>query len=139
MSVYTLPSYFTSAFAAIFVCLAIRVLLRTTRTKPRYPPGPKPLPLLGNVVRPFLFYSPSRLMNVPSQLDIPLKDEWLTWQSYVHRYGDLVFLSALGRKFLLLGSHEAITDLIDKRVTFNSRPRFPMLHELYVSPPECPV
>lgn len=66
---------------------------------------------------------------------MPLKEEWLTWQSYVKRYGDLVFLSALGRNFLLLGSHEVITDLIEKRGTFNGRPRFPMLHDLYVLRP----
>jgi hypothetical protein len=63
---------------------------------------------------------------------MPRKEEWLTWQSYVERYGDLVFLSALGRKFLLLGSHEAIVDFIDKRATSNNRPRFPMFHDLYV-------
>lgn len=78
-------------------------------------------------------------MKVLSQLDMPLKDECLTWQSYVHQYGDIVFLSVFGRKILLLGSHEAIIDLIDKRVTFNSRPRFPMLHDLYISPFKWPV
>jgi hypothetical protein len=92
-----------------------------------------------------MWYTPVQLdlflaIMVLPQLDMPLKEEWLTWQSYVKQYGDLVFLSALGRNFLLLGSHETIIDLIEKRVTFNSRPIFPMLHELYVlSIPSCEV
>jgi hypothetical protein len=45
-------------------------------------------------------------------------------------YGDVVYLSAIGRSFLLLGSHEAITDLIEKRAHFNDRPRSTMLHHL---------
>jgi hypothetical protein len=62
---------------------------------------------------------------------MPTSEEWLTWRSYVEKYGDVVFLSALGRDFLLLGSQEAITDLIEKRINFNDRPRLTMLHDLY--------
>lgn len=64
------------------------------------------------------------------QLDFPRHQESLTWQSYIHRYGDVVFLSALGRNFLLLGSHEVITELIEKRPSFNDRPRFAMMNDL---------
>jgi hypothetical protein len=61
---------------------------------------------------------------------MPLTEEWLTWRSYVQQYGDMVFLSALGNNFLLLGSHEVITELIEKRAHFNSRPRSTMLNGL---------
>lgn len=66
---------------------------------------------------------------------MPRSEEWLIWQQYVERYGDLVYLNALGRHFLLLGSTEAVTDLIEKRPHFNSRPHLPMLNEMYVATP----
>lgn len=74
--------------------------------------------------------TPHHLCN--AQLDLPLSEEWLTWQSYVERYGDLVYLKALGNGYLLLASQEAITDLIEKRAHFNSRPYPIMLCKLYV-------
>jgi hypothetical protein len=57
---------------------------------------------------------------------MPRTQAWLTWRSYVDRYGDLVFLSVFGRNFLLLGSHEVITELLEKRSSANNRPGFRM-------------
>jgi hypothetical protein len=66
------------------------------------------------------------------QFDIPLSEEWLTWQKHVHRYGDLVYLTVLGRNYLLLGSQRAVIELLEKRSYFNDRPHMTMISELYV-------
>jgi hypothetical protein len=56
--------------------------------------------------------------------------EWLTYRSWTEKYGDLVYLEALGTKLLILGSEEAVRDLAEKRVHWQSRGRLPMLNDL---------
>ncbi|OBZ72885.1 O-methylsterigmatocystin oxidoreductase [Grifola frondosa] len=50
------------------------------------PPGPKPLPIIGNI------------------LDIPHEKTWLTYQDLCAKYGDIVHLRALGQTIIVLGS-----------------------------------
>lgn len=47
--------------------------------------------------------------------------------------GDVVYLSALGLSFVILGSEQAAIDLLEKRpLNYSDRPEFPM-HDLYVT------
>jgi hypothetical protein len=64
------------------------------------------------------------------QLDIPVHKEWLTYRAWTETYGDLVYLEALGTKLLILGSEEAVRDLAEKRVHWQSRGRLSMLIDL---------
>ena len=46
----------------------------------------------------------------------------------------MVYFTVLGHKYLVLGSSERTTDLLEKRSSnFSDRPRLPMILELYVS------
>lgn len=45
---------------------------RRLRTRYPFPPGPKPLPLIGNL------------------LDLPLKDEAVTYNAWASKYGSLL-------------------------------------------------
>ena len=80
-----------------------------------YPPGPKPLPLLGNL------------------LDAPSSYYWLTYADWAKKYGDINHISIFGQHIVILNSIEACTDLLEKRsAKYSDRPRLPMINELCV-------
>ncbi|PPQ69882.1 hypothetical protein CVT25_005587 [Psilocybe cyanescens] len=77
------------------------------------PPGPKPLPLIGNL------------------LDIPRTDESSTYQDLAKQYGDLVYLSTMGTSILLVSSFKTAGDLFERRSTnYSDRFQSPMSHDL---------
>jgi hypothetical protein len=79
------------------------------------PPGPKPLPLIGNL------------------LDVPQNLEWLTYNAWTERYGDIVYAEALGKKIVILGSAAAVNDLLERRSSvYSDRPYPIMINDLYV-------
>ncbi|KAK7676963.1 hypothetical protein QCA50_020081 [Cerrena zonata] len=61
------------------------------------PPGPKGLPVVGNV------------------LDFPSSSIWETFTGWKSRYGDIVYLSLLGQPVIILNSANATNDLLQKR------------------------
>ncbi|KIO29648.1 hypothetical protein M407DRAFT_21235 [Tulasnella calospora MUT 4182] len=78
-----------------------------------YPPGPRPLPLLGNL------------------LDVPNSRFALTWTKLAEKYGPLTFLTVPGQHVLIISSVEAAKDLLEKRGSiYMDRPRFVMVGEL---------
>ncbi|KAA1469172.1 cytochrome P450 [Dentipellis sp. KUC8613] len=77
------------------------------------PPGPTPHWLLGNL------------------LDMPRSRPWIRFTEWKAQYGDIVYLRFLGRSFLILNSHEAVIDLLEKRGgIYAGRPRSTMAGEL---------
>jgi hypothetical protein len=107
-------SEFLLAFAAIgFVCV-LYLRLRNTTFKHRLPlpPGPKPLPLLGNF------------------LDLPTSHEYRTYTLWGKEYGNVVHVNALGQHIIVLNSFEAANELMDQRsAIYSDRPYIPMFHE----------
>jgi hypothetical protein len=61
------------------------------------PPGPKRLPVIGNL------------------LDLPKEFEWLTYQQWTDAFGDVIYVEALGQKLVILGSAQAVDDLLERR------------------------
>ncbi|KAH9937813.1 CyP450 monooxygenase [Epithele typhae] len=61
------------------------------------PPGPPRLPFIGNA------------------LDIPKKDAKSVFRDLCAKYGDVIHLDALGMPIIVLGSHEAAVELLEKR------------------------
>ncbi|TFK75571.1 cytochrome P450 monooxygenase [Pluteus cervinus] len=79
------------------------------RIGPR-PPGPPPLPVLGNL------------------LNLPKEKQWETFQKWAQTYGDIVSLSVVGRTMILLNSRqEAIEMLEGKGNLYSDRPSIPIL------------
>ncbi|KAF5379921.1 hypothetical protein D9757_007237 [Collybiopsis confluens] len=81
----------------------------------RTPPGPKPLPVIGNL------------------LDIPTERPWLRYTEWGKVYGDVVHLTAMGQSIIVLNSAKAIYDLLDRRGNiYSDRARVVMAGDLQV-------
>ncbi|KAF5360782.1 hypothetical protein D9756_004595 [Leucocoprinus leucothites] len=78
------------------------------------PPGPKPLPLVGNL------------------FDQPQENPWLTYHQWGKEHAsDILSFRVLGRPTIILNSVKVISDLLEKRSTiYSDRVRAPMLNEL---------
>ncbi|TFK64565.1 cytochrome P450 [Pluteus cervinus] len=78
-----------------------------------YPPGPKPLPILGNI------------------FDLARENEAQSYLKLAHQYGDLVFLTVLGKNILFVNSFQTATELFDKRSSnYSDRNSLPMINEM---------
>ncbi|KDR83250.1 hypothetical protein GALMADRAFT_876216 [Galerina marginata CBS 339.88] len=79
-----------------------------------YPPGPRKLPILGNL------------------LDIPTSLEWETYVRWGKEYNsDIIHLKAAGKDIIVLNSLSAAVELLEKRSSiYSSRPHFTMANEL---------
>ncbi|KIK30866.1 hypothetical protein PISMIDRAFT_20892 [Pisolithus microcarpus 441] len=85
-----------------------------SKTKPApFPPGPKPLPLLGNM------------------LDMPSVKPWLTFSDWANKFGDMTHLEIFGQHIVVLNSAKTAVEMLDKKSSlYSDRPVFPMGGEL---------
>ncbi|KAI0043607.1 cytochrome P450 [Auriscalpium vulgare] len=83
------------------------VLRYLNRWRSPYPPGPKPLPLIGNL------------------LDLPKSHSWLTYTSWAKTYGDVISIQVAGQRLVILSSATAARDLCEKP-TYSDRPTIPI-------------
>ncbi|KAI0056529.1 cytochrome P450 [Artomyces pyxidatus] len=96
--------------ASIFLVLAANK--RCARRDLRLPPGPRPLPLVGNL------------------FDFPKESSWLTYTEWGKVYGDILSMQVFGHVVVILNSAKAARDLFEKKSPiYSSRPTIPM-HEL---------
>ncbi|KIJ22982.1 hypothetical protein M422DRAFT_196467, partial [Sphaerobolus stellatus SS14] len=79
----------------------------------RLPPGPKPKPIIGNL------------------LDLPGQRHWITYGQWAKEYGELVYAEALGTHMLWVNSQEMAHEIFDKRASiYSDRFKTVMLEEL---------
>ncbi|KZT22705.1 cytochrome P450 [Neolentinus lepideus HHB14362 ss-1] len=102
-----------SFYTGILVCtILLRIYLSkrvSSPTTPPYPPGPKPVPLLGNF------------------FDVPKTESWKTYAAWGRQYGEIVHFTVLGDHFYVLNSARVVTDLLEKRASkYSDKPASPM-------------
>jgi hypothetical protein len=102
------------ATLVVLTGLVVGVYLTTRRKSPSLPlpPGPKPLPLIGNIHQ------------------APKSHGWRTYQQWSKEYGPIVHVNMLGQHVIILSSTEVAHEILAKTGgAFSDRPR------LFVHPP----
>ncbi|EPS30933.1 hypothetical protein PDE_05886 [Penicillium oxalicum 114-2] len=100
------------AVSALLAVLFVVMRRKSTSSLP-LPPGPKPLPIIGNVHQ------------------APKSHGWRTYREWSQEYGPIVHLNMLGQPVIILSTSEVAHDLLSKRgATFSDRPRLFLATEL---------
>ncbi|KAJ6566447.1 cytochrome P450 [Mycena capillaripes] len=114
-----IPPLDISSSASAWYCVGLAILLYgihwgRNRSKLPLPPGPKKLPILGN------------LFDIPSEL------QWEVYFRWSREFNsDIIHLNAAGTSIVVLSSAEAIRDLLERRSSlYSDRPHGTMLDEL---------
>lgn len=104
---------------ALLACLGLYIvkrLLTKPSSRPPLPPGPKPLPLLGN------------LLDLPA----PGSEEWLHWAKYKEKFGEMTnsyfrtrtdfrfvgpisSLTVFGQHMIIINDLQLAFDTLDRR------------------------
>ncbi|KAI9467402.1 cytochrome P450 [Lactarius psammicola] len=90
-------------------------LVRSSKRRLPYPPGPKSLPIVGN-----LFSMPSR-------------EEWVTYRKWSEQLGsDIIHADVMGSHIVILNSIKAANELLEKRSSnYSDRPPLFVIRELF--------
>ncbi|KAK0469619.1 cytochrome P450 [Desarmillaria tabescens] len=84
-------------------------LIRLSLKRRRLPPGPKGLPLIGNL------------------WDVPAEYPWLTYARWAATYGDVFYLDTPGNPTIVINSAQAAADLFEKcSGNYSDRPDYTM-------------
>ncbi|GJE98219.1 cytochrome P450 [Phanerochaete sordida] len=96
------------------VALALYVWSRSAKTnRLPVPPGPKPVPVLGNI------------------FDLTAKELWLRITGWSKQYGDIVYIHLLGQGLVFCNTYEVAQDLLEKKGSiYSDKPNLVMAGEL---------
>lgn len=107
--------FFALACASTIIVVAILVdYVRILRVRCKLPPGPFPLPIVGNVLQP------------------PKSKPWIMFEKWSQQYGDPLITVWIGRvPSIFVNDAWAASDLMEKRANiYSSRPRHVVLGDL---------
>ncbi|KAI0795531.1 cytochrome P450 [Abortiporus biennis] len=107
-----LLSYYTGILALTFVSILVYVLSSEVQRR-RLPPGPQPIPFLGN------------------KHQVPNRKPWFKFKEWNEKYGPIISLHLGRTPVIVLGTAQAAWDLLDRRSDiYSSRPRFVVAGEI---------
>ncbi|KAJ7600505.1 cytochrome P450 [Mycena floridula] len=89
------------ATSAAFVLVAV-VAHRLFSSSRRYPPGPKGLPLVGNIT------------------DMPVSQQWLEFAKMGREYGGITYLNILGMPIIILNDPKFAQEILERNAKISS-------------------
>ncbi|RPD52912.1 cytochrome P450 [Lentinus tigrinus ALCF2SS1-7] len=112
LTYFNFPAPVLVLFAFALAVLLWRRQVSCSRLNLPLPPGPRRLPIIGNL------------------LDVPTQDLEVHFRDMNEQYGDVAYLDAFGQPMIILGTHEAAIELLDKRASNYSDRKFSSMAEL---------
>ncbi|KAH9174424.1 cytochrome P450 [Lactarius sanguifluus] len=95
--------------ASLFLYLSFAFRDHRRRRGLPYPPGPKPWPIIGNL------------------LDSPKQSPWVAYAEMSKQHGDILYLQVFGQSVVVLCSPSVVKDLFEKRGDiYSDRPSWPI-------------
>ncbi|KAI0758757.1 cytochrome P450 [Fomes fomentarius] len=109
-----MPSLFEPQIVGLLIAFILVAVISLNRARRSLPPGPKGLPILGNI------------------FDVPKEYEWLAYARWSRQYrSDVIYLNLAGTPVIVVNSAHAAHELFEKRSSlYSDRTRMPMLNEL---------
>ncbi|KAK1235347.1 hypothetical protein PQX77_001436 [Marasmius sp. AFHP31] len=102
-------------FAGLVLVVLIHLIVSYKR-RGDLPPGPRRLPLVGN------------LRDLKASKDEP---RWVSYHKLARRYGEVIYTELFGSSIVILDSQKAVTELLEVRSNnFSDRPLMYMANEL---------
>ncbi|CAD0010824.1 unnamed protein product [Aureobasidium pullulans] len=112
---------FTLFSLALVVGLGSCYILGSGLRPKNYPPGPRTLPLIGNLHQVCKVVKSRH--NRLTVIQIPSKNEYLQFAKWAKEYGPIYSILAGSRPIIVLSSVEVVKDLLDKRsAIYSDRP-----------------
>jgi cytochrome P450 len=103
-----------SSLTGLSLVIALGVLIHDVILWKRMPPGPQPLPFIGN------------------KLDVPKKHPWIQFQEWSRQYGPIFTVWFGRRPTVIISDPNVAVDLLEKRSQkYSSRPRFVVMGEIF--------
>ncbi|THH12729.1 hypothetical protein EW146_g7425 [Bondarzewia mesenterica] len=100
-------------FFAFGLWFVRRILVRRRLALPPLPPGPKGLPLVGNV------------------MGLPKENQWKTFAEWGKKWGGLIHVSTFGRHVIVINDGETAVKMLNKKSNiYSDRPMHVMAGEL---------
>lgn len=103
-----------SSIAGLVLLVTIGVLIHDVILWKRMPPGPQPLPFIGN------------------KFDVPKRHPWIQFQEWSRQYGPIYTVWFGRRPTVIISDPNVAVDLLEKRSQkYSSRPRFVVMGEIF--------
>jgi len=97
---------------SFLACALLALTLSKRASKKHYPPGPKPIPLVGNL------------------FDVPVNTPWYRFAEYTREYGGIVWLNVPMQATIVVGTAQVAFDLMEKRSHIYSCRKLTVMDEL---------
>lgn len=100
-------------FYGLVIVAGCYVWSQRTHNKLPFPPGPKPVPLLGNI------------------FDLTAKELWVRVTNWSRLYGDIMYIHVFGQPLVFCNTAEVAADLLDKQgAIYSDKPALVMAGDL---------